>query len=329
MTADHKQTCLVLSGGLGLGAYHGGVLDGFVARSLPLDCVTGASAGAISAALIAGSAPKARIDHLRRYWQADASAQPFVGDPNRHLSAWMSSLTTRLFGSSGFFHPRLPSPVTRFSGLYDLAPTRARLRELIDFGRLNSGEPRLAIVATDIASGDAVVFDSGRERIEIDHILASCGFIPEFPPVEIGGRWLADGGLSLNAPFEPVLDAERPLRLFVIDLFARDGAVPDGIESAAERKNDLMFGNQTYQRLRHALAARRLRRQRDGLDDTDEVHLLSYRPGDEEAGPEKSFDFSRIAMAQRWRAGLLDMHHAAQPTAPVDGIHIVRRSRRA
>jgi NTE family protein len=159
----------------------------------------------------------------------------------------------------------------------------------------------------------------------MDHILASCGFIPEFAPVSVSGRWLVDGGFSLNAPFDPVLQVENALRLYIIDLYARDGQVPDGIEAAAERKSDLTFGNQTVQRLRPALEARRLRAELRGLTRSDMVYLLSYRPGAEEAGPEKSFDLSEAAMAQRWQAGFLDMQLAAGTPPDENGIRRVRR----
>ncbi|WP_407123403.1 hypothetical protein [Bradyrhizobium sp. STM 3561] len=159
----------------------------------------------------------------------------------------------------------------------------------------------------------------------MDHILASCGFLPEFAPVQIAGRWLCDGGFSLNAPFDPVLETAGSLRLYVIDLFARDGKVPDGLEAAAERKSDLTFGNQTFLRLRLALEARKLRAKLQNLDRDDALFLLSYRPGAEEAGPEKSFDLSATAMAQRWQAGLLDMQQAATMTCIPNGICSVRR----
>ncbi|MGX1167064.1 hypothetical protein AB7M16_003330 [Bradyrhizobium sp. USDA 372] len=129
--------------------------------------------------------------------------------------------------------------------------------------------------------------------------------------MRIAGRSLGDGGFSLNAPFDPILETPDALRLYVFDLFARDGKVPDGLEAAAERKSDLTFGNQTFQRLGPALEARQLRAELQGLARDDQVYLLSYRPGREEAGPEKSFDLSEAAMAQRWQAGVLDMQHAA------------------
>jgi len=323
MADNPPLTALVFSGGLGLGAYHGGAFEAFTSLSCPVNWLAGSSAGAISAALIAGSAPGDRVLNLRKYWRAPdrLAAAPSSG---RHVLAWMHAINTHVFGHAGFFHPRLPLPAPHFDGLYDLAPTRERLQRLIDFGRLNDGAPRVTICATDLESGDAVLFDSASGPIEMDHILASCGFLPEFAPVQIAGKWLADGGFSLNAPFDPVLEAAASLRLYIIDLFARDGQAPNGIEAAAERKSDLTFSNQTFYRLRHALEARQLRAELQDLAQDDQIYLLSYRPGLEEAGPEKSFDLSETAMAQRWRAGFLDMQATGTAHAQ-GGIHRVRR----
>jgi NTE family protein len=56
----------------------------------------------------------------------------------------------------------------------------------------------------------------------------------------------------------------------------------------------------------------------------DEILLLSYRPGSEEPGLEKSFELSNNALAQRWRAGFLDMQHSGQGNQG-GGITVVRR----
>jgi NTE family protein len=52
--------------------------------------------------------------------------------------------------------------------------------------------------------------------------------------------------------------------------------------------------------------------------------VLSYRPGSEEPGPEKSFELSAPALAQRWNAGVLDMEHAIGLPAGEDLV-LVRR----
>ena len=320
-----KLNVLVFSGGLGLGAYHAGVYEAF---PLPLHWCCGSSVGAITAALIAGNPPDTRVGALRAYWERDhAAPDRRDADPLRHVFAWMSALGTRLIGSNRHFHPRLTVDPLRFRSFYDLAPTRERLAQLIDFDRLNGGEVRLTIAATDLQTGDAVLFDPQRDRITLDHILASCGFLPEFAPVPIDGRLLGDGGLSMNAPFDPVLAEGAPLGLYVVDLFPRDGEAPTSLEAASERKSDLIMANQTYQRLGVGLAARQLKWQLERREAPDDaIHLLSYRPGAEEAGPEKTFDFSTSAIAQRWRAGFLDMQQADHAFCESNGIRLVRRS---
>jgi NTE family protein len=326
---ETETVALVFSGGFGLGAYHSGAYEAFRASSQQLDWVAGSSVGAITAALIAGTPPDETLRTLRKYWKTFGEFGPVIPGPARHAFRWIGAINSRLFGSTGHFNPRLGqlNPFG-FKSLYDLGPTRDRLRELIDFARLNAGDMRVTIGATDLKTGDPTLFDSRTQAIELDHILASCGFLPEFAPVSIRGRSFGDGGLSWNAPFDPLLAAaDKPLRLYIIDLYARDGNVPNGLEAALERKNDLLFGNQTFERLKYAVENRTLRFRLQGDPEIkDKIYLLSYRPGPEEAGPEKSFDFSRAAIIQRWRAGFLDMQDADRAHDLVNGIHRVRRS---
>jgi len=55
----------------------------------------------------------------------------------------------------------------------------------------------LAVVATDLTSGEPVVFTHGNL---VDAIRASCAFPGLFEPVQIGTRCLADGGLVAPVP---------------------------------------------------------------------------------------------------------------------------------
>jgi NTE family protein len=328
ITPPHPaKIAMVFAGGLGLAAYHGGVYEAFARRSLPLHWVGGSSAGAVTAALIAGNREADRIERLRAFWNDAPPNVPAVAWP--HFSAWLGAITTRLLGSAGHFHPRMPSANPfEFRSLYDLKPMRERIAALTDFDRLNGGEMRLCVAATDIESGDPVIFDTDKDRIQMDHLMASCGFLPEFAPVGIGDRLLGDGGLSLNAPFDPILTSEFDggLLLYVVDLYPRDGARPDSLEAALERKNDLLFGNQTLLRLQYCAELRRLKRDSrlQGNRGRDRIVLLSYRPGLEEPGPEKSFDLSVAAFARRWNAGLLDMEHSQQVDLEED-VLVIRR----
>ena len=42
------------------------------------------------------------------------------------------------------------------------------------------------------------------------------------------------------------------------------------------------------------------------------ILYLSYQPPVHEAGPEKPFDFARATLADRWKAGFLDMAEAVR-----------------
>ncbi|MCP9626341.1 patatin-like phospholipase family protein [Rhodopseudomonas palustris] len=322
---DGPVTALVFGGGLSLAAYHGGAYQAFANHRLPLHWVAGSSAGAITAALIAGNAAEHRVPRLLEFWGIAAEAS--VASPFAHFEGWVSALRAHVVGDMAHFYPRFPSPLL-FHSLYDLAPMRRRLSGLIDFARLNGGETRLSVATTDLRSGDPVIFDTACDRIELDHLLASCGFLPEFAPVTIGTRTLGDGGLSLNSPFDPIMqECLAPLRLFVLDLYARDDRLPSSFEAALERKNDLLFGNQTYLRLKDKISIRNLQRQTDGTSrGDDEISLLSYRAGADEPGPEKSFNFSRAALSRRWRTGRLDMEAALDgDLGGRDGLRVIRR----
>jgi NTE family protein len=315
--------------------------------ALPLDWLAGSSTGAVTAAVIAGSPAEDRIDRLRQLWMdghtwhSIEQATTRFAIP-RHLQNWASALQTRVLGRAGHFHPRyLTRPFGPFSSLYDLSPLRARLERLVDFGRLNSGEVRVCVAATDIQSGAPVLFDTAEGvRITMDHLLASCGYLPEFAPVDMDGRMLGDGGLSMNAPLEAVLLRSSQTAVehvcFIVDLFARDGERPTGLETAMARKNDLLFGNQTFIRLE---ACRRESELRDRLAATgmdtrgsvSSVFYLSYRPFREEAGPEKVFDLSLASAGDRWHAGALDAEEATRRLAHVSrpdhgwDLHVIRR----
>lgn len=308
---EDQNIALVLAGGIGLGAYQAGVYSALHAKGrYRVVWTAGSSVGAVNAALIAGNKADDRLSQLRRFWMSGALSSPFAtrSGPVRHVQNWMSVMQGRLFGVHGHFTPSWTGiPPRAFTSVYSLRPMRARLRALIDFDRLNSGDIRISVATTDIETGELIVFDTGQgRRVEIDHLLASCGYLPEFAPVEIDGRFLGDGGLSANAPIDAVLDddSQAPALIFVADLFARDGSRPRDFATAVARKSDLMFANQTHQRLE---AFRREAALRDGHGHKRRrIVYLSYRAPDHEAGPEKAFDYSRQTLEERWQAGVSD-----------------------
>jgi NTE family protein len=104
----------------------------------------------VAAALIAGNPDDKSIERLRAFWKFPP-LESYRLQPWQHVLGWAGAVGTRLVGSHGHFHPRWPliDPLV-FRSLYDLRPMRERSRALVDFGRLNSGETRICVVATDI-----------------------------------------------------------------------------------------------------------------------------------------------------------------------------------
>jgi NTE family protein len=335
------STALILAGGVGLGAYHGGVFARLQDLDVRLKWIAASSVGAVNAALIAGNPPNKRIAALREFWTSGDQTfnfffRPFGTPSWRHVQNWMKAIETRLFGAAGHFRPRmLTQALEPFSSVYDLGPMRQRIEQLVDFDRLNAGDIRCSMACTDIETGEMVLFDTARgTNITIEHVLASCGFLPEFPPVEIGGRLLGDGGLSGNAPIEAMLEGDGEVRtILVVDLYPRDGARPRDYETALARKTDLVFGNQTYLRLeayrRELLLREEIRRLRNQPPQIKpRLVLLSYQATPEEAGSERAFDLSSDSAERRWSAGVADVDCAFDTISSAvdnDAVLTVRR----
>lgn len=111
-----NKCALVLSGGMGLGAYHGGVYEAALEAGQHVHWLAGASIGAVTAVLIAGSTDP--IASLRRFWKlSDPITSVASGQPFEKAMSWSGALRSRFFGVAGQFHPRVglsgdhPSPL--------------------------------------------------------------------------------------------------------------------------------------------------------------------------------------------------------------------------
>src|SRR5271155_384782 len=165
----HSQSVLVLQGGGALGAYQAGVYEGMAERGFAPNWVTGVSIGAINGALIAGNVPERRLERLRAFWDRVSSGIPLdppaYFDPLRLAFNRISTMATTTFGAPGFFVPRLPPPYFAPDGtpgalsVYDTAPLRETLEELVDFELINRKAVRLAVGSVDVHTGNSVYFD--------------------------------------------------------------------------------------------------------------------------------------------------------------------------
>jgi NTE family protein len=81
-------------------------------------------------------------------------------------------------------------------------PLRAAVRELLPVDQFDQLIIPLTVTAVDLDSGNLVLFGAGGEPASlIDALWASCALPVFYPPVLLGGRRLADGGLRGVVPF--------------------------------------------------------------------------------------------------------------------------------
>lgn len=350
----YEQTALVLQGGGALGSYQAGAYESLDQAGVYPDWFAGISIGAINAAIMAGNAPKDRVERLRTFWEeiTETFFHPPFGDLlPRQSHAALSSLLGATYGIPGFFVPQIPpgwlqTPINQdLLSYYDTTPLRNTLLRYIDFDRINAKDVRLSLGAVNVRTGNFAYFDNTQLTIKPEHIMASGALPPGFPPVRIDGEEYWDGGLVSNTPLAYVLDNSDgdDTLIFQIDLFSATGPMPHSMDMVEERRKDIVFSSRTRLntdefREKHALKqaicelAKHLPKEKKSdpalakfieLGESREVSIvhLIYRPNHYN-GPTKDYEFSRRSMREHWRAGLHDgqktLAHDDWKTPPSD-----------
>lgn len=334
-----RRVALVLQGGGALGAYQAGVYQALHEADIRPDWISGVSIGAINAAIIAGNPPHARVERLRMFWDTITARRIWSftpdGDVFRKARNATSSMMTAACGQPGFFAPRFPGPWFSAAGaadatsFYDTKPLRETLEELVDFDLLNSSGIHFSVGAVNVVTGNVVHFDTTKERIALDHIVASGALPPAFPMVKIGSDHYWDGGIVSNTPLQYLLDHEDGLNalVFQVDLFNARGALPGDIHEVLARHKDILYSSRTRYntdvfrrvhlwktRLREALLkmppelmSEEDRRLFDELEHQPEMTILQliYQQKSYE-GHAKDFEFSGTSMREHWVTGFED-----------------------
>ena len=318
------QTILVFGGGNALGSYHAGGFDQLTSQNMIPNWVIGASAGAITAAIIAGNAPDKRVQRLRTFWAEAGSIAPYypgAAKLRQYSNGWHAALAI-MFGRPTIFRHRLPGFWAALPGtpndvaLYDHSPLRTTLTRLVDFDRLNDSEMRLSVNCVDIETGEEVIFDNRRDKITPDHILASAAITPGFPPITIGGRMLCDPGYVNNTPIDIAFVAPPTddTLIIALELFCLRSPRPASLDAVLERTQDIMFASSTSRTIR-CLQREYLLRHQINRDQPSITLLHSvYQTAAHEISM-KTLDFSPSSIAERWAAGSADIAEGLQKLA--------------
>lgn len=219
----NKHIGLVLPGGGARGAYQVGVLKALAEMlprrtSNPFAVLSGTSAGAISAAVLASRARSFRVaaTDLERVWANFHSSQVFRCDPATMLKSSLHWLAAMVLGGLGPSNPK---------SLLDNDPLWALLRGRINFDAIQDSIDKgylgaLAITAAGYGSARSITFYQGTPdhkpwervrrkgrptRMALEHLMASVAVPMIFPPVRIGQEFFGDGAMRQATPLSPAL----------------------------------------------------------------------------------------------------------------------------
>lgn len=154
---------LALGGGFARGLAHIGVLKVLEENRVPIHCLAGTSVGSMIAGAYASGASIDEMATMARKVRWKDFARWTISRMGLASNTRMEAFLRRIFRSLRFEDLKLP----------------------------------LAVVATDLRTGDAVVFTSGEL---VTAVRASCAYPGLFLPIAFQGAWLTDGGLVASVP---------------------------------------------------------------------------------------------------------------------------------
>jgi NTE family protein len=238
---------LALQGGGSHGAFTWGVLDRLLDdTTLPIAAISGTSAGALNAAVLAtGWAEGGRAGAqaaLRAFW-LDVSTRhtPWGGCFGTPAAA--PALSAYNLNANPFY--AWTAPWLRLFSPYQVSPVAGNaLRDVLTRHvrpqHLRTGPIDLFVTATAVRTGQPRVFD--RHDLEVEALLASACLPHLFRAVQIDGEPYWDGGFTGNPALWPLIyhSSARDLLLVKINPLVRPD-LPDTAEEIADRIDEITF----------------------------------------------------------------------------------------
>lgn len=245
---------LALQGGGSHGAFTWGVLDRLLDEPwLKIEGISGTSAGAMNAAVLAGGwanggAAGARAA-LDAYWarvSRAAAFSPLQRSPLDHLMGRWSLDTSPAYVVFDLM-TRMVSPYDL--NPFGLNPLREILAESIDFDRLKQAPMKLFVTATSVRTGRGRIFRNA--QITPDVLLASACLPTMFQAIEVDGELYWDGGFAGNPTITPLVRETNGHDTILVQINPPERNEPP--RSAAEilnRLNEISFNSALMKELR-------------------------------------------------------------------------------
>jgi len=245
---------LALQGGGSHGAFTWGVLDRLIEEPwLRIEAISGTSAGAMNAALVADgwmqSGSEGARAALEAYWRRVSQAAAFSPLQRSPLDRLMGRWT--LDTSPAYVVMDL---MARVLSPYDLNPLglnplRTILVESINFDRLANAPIKLFITATNVRTGRGRIFRNA--EITADVLLASACLPTMFQAIEIDGEPYWDGGYSGNPTLTPLVRESDAHDTILVQINPRERLEPPRTANEIlNRLNEVSFNSPLMKELR-------------------------------------------------------------------------------
>jgi NTE family protein len=261
-----KRINLALQGGGAHGAFTWGVLDHLLADGrLEIDGISGTSAGAVNAVMLADGLGKGGVEggadearkRLAEFWRAASlggdlpAVQRAVTDrlfslvpvSNNPAQAWISAWTA-------FFSPYDFNPL-------NINPLKDLIERFVDFEALRAGARDIFIAATNVQTGRLHVFSRG--TLTAEAVMASACLPTLFRAVEIGGVPYWDGGYTGNPVVSPFFRATGTEDLLIVQINPlKRRRVPHSNSEIMSRVQEISFNSALLAELRGVAFINRL-----------------------------------------------------------------------
>jgi len=280
-----KRVNLALQGGGAHGAFTWGVLDRILEDPrLEIDSITGASAGAMNAVVLAEGLSKGGKEgaraHLTEFWHRVGKAARKSPIQRTFFDKWSGNWS--LDNSPAYIFldimSRVASPYD--TNPLDMNPLRDILDGMVDFEAIcNCEKTPLFISATNVETGMVKVFH--QHELTVDHIMASACLPHMFKAVNIDGVPYWDGGYVGNPPLFPLFDNAESDDVIIVQInpITRPGE-PRTARDILNRMNEITFNASLMRELRAVDFVTRL--MEDGrLEGTGYRRVVAHMIGDE------------------------------------------------
>ena len=248
-----KRINLALQGGGVYGAFTWGVLDHLIKDGrLGVDGISGTSAGAVNAVMLADGLKRGGADEARKrladFWKA-VSLGGDLPELQRNVLSRLFSLVPS--GQPG--HDWL-SAWSRYLSPYDfnplnINPLKDLIERFVDFEGLRADPRPLFIAATNVQTGRLHIFP--HDKISAEAVMASACLPTVFRAVEIDGVSYWDGGYLGNPvlfPFFRATDTEDVLIVQINPLVRRK--IPHSNREIMARVSEITFNSSLMGELR-------------------------------------------------------------------------------